>query len=63
MHGGPGADLIWVFPNAKEGADVFRQPNEKANQHKRQQQRHVAVTIKRLENDGCSRVAKANSNN
>jgi hypothetical protein len=51
MHGSPSTDLIRVFPNAKEGTDVFGQPNEKADQHKCQQQRHVVVTINRLEND------------
>jgi len=56
MHGGPGAHLVRVLPDAEEGADVLGEPDEEADQHERDQQRHAALAVERAENDGGSGV-------
>ena len=56
MHRGPGAQLVGVGPHAGEGGDVLGQPNEKADQHKRQQQRHAPVAVQRAVHHRGARI-------
>ena len=52
----PGAKLVRIAPHAPEGADVFGQPDEEADQHETQQQGHAAVAVERAEHHGGARV-------
>lgn len=45
-----------VAPDTVERADVFGQPQEKTDQHERQQQRHFAHMIQRPEQHAGARI-------
>lgn len=40
MNKAPRLRLVWILPSAKKGGDVFRDPDEKPDQQKRQNKRH-----------------------
>src|SRR5258708_3893964 len=48
----PRAHLIGVSPHAKERADILRKPDEKPDEHERQQKRHGAFPVESLKDRG-----------
>src|ERR1700722_16163510 len=56
MNDRPRAYLIGVSPYPKERTDILRQPNEKPDQHERQEERYVPIPVQWPKYNSCPRV-------